>query len=614
FYNGLSLLLAFALTGCAGYDLSALAPYIQPAATEVKSEEAAEVTETADLPESTGDSVTYPEAASDFVIVSDIIPDVILEMRYYSTYNFVGDRIDGYEEPVALLTKEAATALKEVSDDLKEQGYRLKIFDAYRPQMAVDHFVNWAKDTEDVRMKEYFYPELEKADLFPQGYIMEKSGHSRGSTVDLTLFDMQTEKEVDMGGTFDYFGELSHPDYKGITDEQYENRMILHDAMTEHGFDPYAEEWWHFTLKDEPYPDTYFTFPVSSRMAGNVSADSSIEADKEEAILEFWSEDSGAAESIREYVSMVTDENSDAFIPKEDRIAVFDLDGTIIGELYPSYFEYMMFIHRALHDDTYDAPEDMKEFAKALEEGVYGGEKPENHERLHAKYSGIAYSGMTPDEFKEYTREFMNSKADGFTNLTKGDAFYKPMVSLVKYLSANDFTVYVVSGSDRTLVRTLAKEKLGIPENRIIGMSYAMVATGQEGTDGLEYVYTKDDDVIRDEELLIKTIKMNKVSAIAQEIGKVPVLSFGNTSGDQSMAQYTVNNDQYESRAYMLMCDDLEREHGNMKKADAMKEMCEECGFEPISMRDDFATIYGEEVEAVEYEQTEVEEVLEPAA
>ena len=335
---------------------------------------------------------------------------------------------------------------------------------------------------------------------------------------------------------------------------------------------------------------------------------------KNDAVLEYWSDDSVAAASIRDYVAKVTDEKSESFIPVEDRIAVFDLDGTIIGELYPSYFEYMMFIHRAFHDDTYDAPDDMREFAEALEKGVYDGKKPDNHERLHAKFAGRAYAGMTPDELKEYTRKYMESEADGFKNLTRGDAFYWPMVSLVKYLAANDFTVYIVSGSDRTVVRALVKDKLGIPENRVIGMSYTMVADNQNGEDGLEYIYTKDDDVILGGDLIIKTIKMNKVSAIAEEIGKVPVLSFGNTAGDQSMAQYTVNNDQYETKAYMLMCDDLVREHGNMKKADEMKQMCDECGFEPISMRDDFATIYGDDVEVVDYEELEVEEALEPAA
>ena len=202
--------------------------------------------------------------SSGFVLLSDAVPDAILEIRYYSTYNFVGDRIDGYEEPLAFLTKEAAAALKNVSDELITKGYRLKIFDAYRPQKAVTHFMNWALDEEDVRMKKYFYPELDKKVLFPQGYIAEHSGHSRGSTVDLTLFDMTTEKEVDMGGTFDYFGELSHPDYRNITEEQYRNRMLLRDVMLKHGFKPLVEEWWHFTLANEPYPDTYFTFPINS--------------------------------------------------------------------------------------------------------------------------------------------------------------------------------------------------------------------------------------------------------------------------------------------------------------------------------------------------------------
>jgi len=206
---------------------------------------------------------TYSDDSSGFVVLSDVVPDIIQEIRYYSTYNFVGDRINGYNEPCALMTKEAADALKKVADYLRPKGYRLKIYDAYRPQMAVNHFMAWAKDVNDTRMKKYFYPELDKAQIIPQGYVAVKSGHSRGSTIDLTLFDMNTGKEVDMGGTFDYFGERSHPDYKGdLTAEQIANRNILRDAMIKFGFKPLEEEWWHFTLKNEPYPDTYFTFPV----------------------------------------------------------------------------------------------------------------------------------------------------------------------------------------------------------------------------------------------------------------------------------------------------------------------------------------------------------------
>ena len=203
--------------------------------------------------------------ASDFVLLAEYVPHIVQEIRYYSTYNFIGDRIDGYEEPVALLTIEAARALKTVSAELAVQGYRLKVFDAYRPACAVKHFMLWGIEDQDVRMKPYFYPDLEKQEVFAKGYIAKKSSHSRGSAVDLTLLDMATGKEVDMGGPFDLFGEVSHPDYRGITDEQYENRMLLQHAMTRNGFDIMDNEWWHFTLKNEPYPDTYFNFPVSTK-------------------------------------------------------------------------------------------------------------------------------------------------------------------------------------------------------------------------------------------------------------------------------------------------------------------------------------------------------------
>ena len=229
-------------------------------------------------------TVCRPQSERDFearfVNISDVVPDAILEIRYFSTYNFVGARVDGYEEPTALLTKEAALALREASDELKGMGYRLKIYDAYRPQCAVDHFVRWASDLSDTLMKPYFYPDLDKSVLFEQDYIAYKSGHTRGSTLDLTLFDMRTEKEVDMGGTFDWFGPESHPDFCGnlktgeytgdnrksptgrsITPEQFANRMLLRNVMVRHGFRPYDCEWWHFTLKDEPYKNTYFNYP-----------------------------------------------------------------------------------------------------------------------------------------------------------------------------------------------------------------------------------------------------------------------------------------------------------------------------------------------------------------
>ena len=205
---------------------------------------------------------------SGFVVLAEYVPSIIQEIRYYSTYNFIGDRIDGYEEPVALLTIEAARALKAAANELFVQGYRLKVFDAYRPATAVKHFVLWGIEDLDQRMKPYFYPDLEKQELFQQGYIAKRSSHSRGSTVDLTLLDMRTGQELDMGSPFDLFSERSHPDSRAVTDEQYENRMFLRNAMLRGGFAPLDCEWWHFTLKDEPYPDTYFEFPVSTQVLG----------------------------------------------------------------------------------------------------------------------------------------------------------------------------------------------------------------------------------------------------------------------------------------------------------------------------------------------------------
>lgn len=213
------------------------------------------------------------DGSENFVVITDVIPDAILEIRYHSTFNFVGTRVDGYLEPTALMTRQSADSLKVVSDEMKAKGYRLKIYDAYRPQCAVDHFVRWAQNPSDTLTKRYFYPMFDKPVLFEQNYILSRSGHTRGSTVDLTLFDEATGKEVDMGGVFDWFGDESHPDFCGnpdtgeytggiLTEKQFRNRMLLREVMLRHGFMPIDSEWWHFTLANEPFPDTYFTFPV----------------------------------------------------------------------------------------------------------------------------------------------------------------------------------------------------------------------------------------------------------------------------------------------------------------------------------------------------------------
>lgn len=204
---------------------------------------------------------------SDFVLLSDVVPDVIQEIRYYSTYNFVGRRLPGYEEPVALLTRRAADSLKLVADDLRAKGFRLKIYDAYRPQRTVLFFIGWARVEGDTLMKPYFYPEIDKTEAFHLGYLSRRSGHSRGSTIDLTLFDMNSGKDADMGGTYDFFGEVSHYwHWEGLRRYQINNRVLLRETMESHGFRSIGTEWWHFTLIDEPYPDTYFDFPVKSEM------------------------------------------------------------------------------------------------------------------------------------------------------------------------------------------------------------------------------------------------------------------------------------------------------------------------------------------------------------
>ncbi len=197
---------------------------------------------------------------SGFAPVYTVINDAVYDIRYYSAYNFTGNPIDGYKAPVAYMTKESLKALSIAAKDLRNQGYRLFIWDTYRPQKAVDNFVRWINNPNDPGNKT-FYPDLKKSDLLKGQYIMEKSGHTRGSTVDLTL--IKTDGSfVDMGGTFDLFSEISHPDYKKLTKKQKKNRKILYDAMTKAGFQGIDSEWWHFTLKNEPYPDTYFNFDV----------------------------------------------------------------------------------------------------------------------------------------------------------------------------------------------------------------------------------------------------------------------------------------------------------------------------------------------------------------
>lgn len=217
---------------------------------------------TANTPEASVLPVERGTLPKGFVYVDEVIPSALYDIRYYSDDNFIGTPIDGYEAPLAILTTEAANALKKVNEDLESQGYRLKIIDAYRPQKAVNHFIKWSKDPKDTLMKDTFYPDVDKKSLFKSGYISSKSGHSRGSTVDVTMVFKRTGEEVDMGSRVDFLGPISSHGTDLINKEQRKHRYILKTAMVKQNFKPYTKEWWHYTLKNEPFPKTYFNFDV----------------------------------------------------------------------------------------------------------------------------------------------------------------------------------------------------------------------------------------------------------------------------------------------------------------------------------------------------------------
>jgi D-alanyl-D-alanine dipeptidase len=197
-----------------------------------------------------------------FTYVRDEIPNIIVELRYYSTQNFIGDTIRGYHKPRLILSSKAVRQLHKVQKALNSEGLGLKIFDAYRPQTAVNHFVEWVRVLEDTLMKAQFYPEVEKKQLFKEGYIASKSGHSRGSSIDLTIINLESGEELDMGSPFDFFGKRSWLNYQQISEVQAMNRQLLQKVMNAYGFRSYSKEWWHFTLNNEPFPNTYFDFPV----------------------------------------------------------------------------------------------------------------------------------------------------------------------------------------------------------------------------------------------------------------------------------------------------------------------------------------------------------------
>lgn len=310
-----------------------------------------------------------------------------------------------------------------------------------------------------------------------------------------------------------------------------------------------------------------------------------------------------ALTALQDYVKDVTNPNSPNFIKAEDRIATFDMDGTFVGELYPSYFEYNLLEYRVLDDPAYKniAPDDVKKTAQDIRDFVRDDKKlPDHFDMKHAYAAAKAYSGMTLAEFDAYVKAYAAKPANGFSGMTYGESFYKPMLEVFEYLTDNGFTYYVVSGSDRFICRALV-ESIGIEPNRVIGMDVKLMSSSQGTEAGVDYTMSQKEDLVRTDELIIKNLKTNKVLQISQEIGKVPVLSFGNSSGDCAMHNYCMSNQKYRTAAFMLVADDDVRDHADLAEGAKREAKWREAGYHVISMKNDFKTIYGDGVKKVDF-------------
>ena len=321
-----------------------------------------------------------------------------------------------------------------------------------------------------------------------------------------------------------------------------------------------------------------------------------------EAVTEYedaftlWNKDAASLNTLLDYVDAVTDEQSPDYIPVEDRIAVFDMDGTLMGELYPTYLEYYMLAWRILKDPTLQPDAEMLEVGRLLRDCALDNSFPSDMPMRHAIQAARAYAGMTLNQFSDFVTRVLVRDVDGFEGMTYATSFYQPMVEVIEYLEENGFKCYVVSGSDRFICRVFIEGMVDIPYEQIIGMDVALEASGQGDIDALDYVFSAGDDVVRTDRLLVKNLKTNKVLQIAQEIGRQPVLSFGNSSGDVSMHNYVIHNNVYKSAAFMLIADDDVRDYGNPVKVAPLKEKWEASGYTVISMANDWKTIYGEDV------------------
>ena len=309
-----------------------------------------------------------------------------------------------------------------------------------------------------------------------------------------------------------------------------------------------------------------------------------------------WNADAPALKALTDYVKAVTDTSSPDFIPEADRIATFDMDGTLIGELFPTYLEVALLTERILADPSWTPDEEMLEFGRMTRDHALDKSFPEDYDYSFSHHQAKAFAGMTQEEYADFVRRFLAKEADGFEGMTYAEAYYRPMVEVIEYLQDNGFKCYIVSGSDRAILRAYIDGMTNIPYENIIGSDTALAARNQGDTDGIVYEFTGDDVLVRTDRLIIKDLKTNKVLQIAQEIGRQPVLSFGNSSGDASMNNYALLNNRYRSAAFMLIADDDARDYGKSEKHDELTEKWQGMGYHVISMRDDWKTIYGENV------------------
>ena len=309
-----------------------------------------------------------------------------------------------------------------------------------------------------------------------------------------------------------------------------------------------------------------------------------------------WVDDAKPIAALKAYVEDVTNEKSKNFIPVEDRIAVFDLDGTLYCETFPIYGEWLLFADYVLNTPDYEATEEILVVAQELSEIKKAADIPSHMEQTHIHAHAAAFAGMTIADYMDVVEAFKATDADGFNGMTRGEAFYRPMLEVVEYLQENEFIVYICSGTNRFTVRALIDDVIDIPARQVIGTDFTIVASGQGEEMDMHYNYVEADELLMGDTVITKNVKMSKVAQLEQELGQRPVLVFGNSTGDVPMAVYAQEENPYLTQVFFLLCDDLQREHGNESKAQKIADICAEKGWETISMANDWTTIYGEHV------------------